>query len=56
MKTSSHTSSHVANQILTKFAHHERQSVEATFIFNGSQNLAHGNFDRLHKLKERLNE
>ncbi len=51
-----HISSHVANQTVTKFAHNERQSVEATFTFNGSQNLAHGNFDKLHKLRDKLNE
>jgi hypothetical protein len=41
----------MGGEIITKFAFHEKQNVEATFIFNKSQNLAHNKFGRLHIFK-----
>jgi hypothetical protein len=48
VKTYSHVQVQVVIQTITKFAFHEKQNVEAIFILNGSQNLAHGQFGKLH--------
>jgi hypothetical protein len=46
----------MGDEMITKFALHEKQSVKTTFIFNKSQNLAHSMFDKLHKLRYAQNE
>jgi len=41
----------MGGETIMKFALHEIQSVETTFIINTSQNLAHSKFGKLHILK-----
>ncbi len=46
-----HTHIKMGDEMITKFALHERKNAKATLILNKSQNLAHNKFGKLHILR-----